>query len=713
MTAETSQYVRKREELTTYFDKTAAAAWSRLTSDAPVSRIRETVRAGRDSMRATLLGWLPDDLEGQRLLDAGCGTGALAIEAAERGAEVTAVDVSPTLVDLAAGRTPAQLAGQIHYRVGDMLDPALGDFDVVVAMDSMIHYAAEDIVSMLATLAARTTRTMAVTFAPRTPALAVMHAVGRLIPHNEHRAPAIQPVSEQRLRTLIDREAALDVMGGKWYRAHQCRLLQVAGYPAEPRMNEAAALRKAQWQRMFMRLMPLADAAGGALPMRRLLRLALFQVSVGMAMVLVTGTLNRVMIVELGVPAALVALMIALPLVAAPFRALIGHRSDRYRSYLGWRRVPFIWIGSLLQFGGLAIMPFALIILSGDTHGPILTGQLGAALAFALVGLGMHTTQTAGLALACDLATDQQRPHVVALLFVMLLAGMLVAALLFGALLENFSQIRLIQVIQGAAVATLVLNLVALWRQEPRRPNKTLPTTPRLAFRDAWRSLVASRGSRRILMAVALGTAGFAMQDILLEPYGAEVLGLAVGATTRLTALAAFGMLVAFGLASGWFARGIDAHRLAAYGALVGVFAFGQLAVVASIGSIALFQVAVLLVGFGSGLFAVGTLMAAMQLADAESSGLVLGAWGAAQATAAGLGMAAGGLLRDLVGTAAASGRLGDALNTTATGYGAVYLLEILCLFITLAIIGPLARHAAPPLAADTGLGLSEFPTGN
>lgn len=205
-----STYLQKREELTTYFDKTAAAAWSKLTSDAPVSGIRATVRAGRDNMRATLLDWLPSSMDGERLLDAGSGTGALAIEAAARGAQVTAVDVSPTLVDLASGRTPSELAGLIDYRVGDMLDPALGQFDYVVAMDSLIHYNAADITEMLATLAKRTRRMMAVTFAPRTPALALMHAVGRMIPHREHRAPAIQPVGEQRLRTLIDREPRLD-----------------------------------------------------------------------------------------------------------------------------------------------------------------------------------------------------------------------------------------------------------------------------------------------------------------------------------------------------------------------------------------------------------------------------------------------------------------------------------------------------------------------
>jgi magnesium-protoporphyrin O-methyltransferase len=205
----TNSYVTRRGELETYFDRTAVEAWSRLTSDAPVSRIRATVRAGRDRMRATLLYWLPLDLRGARLLDAGCGTGALAVEAAKRGAHVVAIDVAPTLIALAQERTPANLgAGRIDFHVGDMLDPALGSFDHVVAMDSLIHYRPADCVAALSTLAARTGGSIVFTFAPRTPALAVMHAVGRLFPRKE-RAPAIQPVADAELTRQIAREARL------------------------------------------------------------------------------------------------------------------------------------------------------------------------------------------------------------------------------------------------------------------------------------------------------------------------------------------------------------------------------------------------------------------------------------------------------------------------------------------------------------------------
>lgn len=199
----TSSYQLRRSQLLTYFDRTAVDAWARLTSDAPVSGIRATVRAGRDEMRTTLLDWLPQDLSGCRLLDAGCGTGALSVEAARRGADVVAIDLSPTLVDLAQERLPADLGpGRITFTSGDMLDPALGRFDFVVAMDSLIHYTAQDIVRVLSGFAERTTAAVVFTFAPKTPALAAMHAVGKFFPKGD-RAPSIEPVAEQQLRRLI------------------------------------------------------------------------------------------------------------------------------------------------------------------------------------------------------------------------------------------------------------------------------------------------------------------------------------------------------------------------------------------------------------------------------------------------------------------------------------------------------------------------------
>ncbi|MEL6185725.1 MAG: magnesium protoporphyrin IX methyltransferase [Myxococcota bacterium] len=196
---DSATYRERRGQLETYFDRTASDAWTKLTSDAPVSRIRATVRAGRDAMQAILLSWLPEDLDGARILDAGCGTGTLSMVMARRGASVVATDLSASLVDIARQR--ASEAGQsasIDFRVGDMLDPTLGGFDWVVAMDSLIHYEEPDMVHMVDALGARAERGVLFTHAPKTPMLAAMHWVGGFFPRSD-RAPAIAPVASSRL----------------------------------------------------------------------------------------------------------------------------------------------------------------------------------------------------------------------------------------------------------------------------------------------------------------------------------------------------------------------------------------------------------------------------------------------------------------------------------------------------------------------------------
>lgn len=202
-------YESRRGQIETYFDRTAVQAWARLTSDAPVGRVRASVRAGRDRMRATLLAWLPADLRGMRLLDAGCGTGALAVEAAHRGADVLAIDLSPTLVDLARQRLPQlRNGGRVDFRSGDMLSPELGHFDFVVGMDSVIHYETCDAVDVLAGLADRTRCGLLFTFVPSNPGLEVFRAVGKLFPRGD-RSPAVVPVAERRLHRRIDADPRL------------------------------------------------------------------------------------------------------------------------------------------------------------------------------------------------------------------------------------------------------------------------------------------------------------------------------------------------------------------------------------------------------------------------------------------------------------------------------------------------------------------------
>ena len=445
------------------------------------------------------------------------------------------------------------------------------------------------------------------------------------------------------------------------------------------------------WIGLGARFLPFADAATPELPLSRLLRLSLFQVSVGMALTLLIGTLNRVMIVELKVPASLVGTMIALPLLFAPFRALIGFKSDMHQSALGWRRVPFMFRGAMVQFGGLAIMPFALLVLARQGNSENLPSWLGltaGGLAFLLVGAGLHTIQTVGLALATDLAPRESQPKVVGLMYVMLLVGMIGSAFLFGALLSDFSHGRLVQVIQGSAVATVALNGVALWKQEGRG-RRGGPQAQAPGFAETWASFTSGEHVVRRLGAVALGTMAFSMEDVLLEPYGGQVLHLAVADTTKLTAALAVGGLCGFGLASRVLSRGFDPFRMAVFGAMIGLPAFGAVILAAPANSIWLFGVGTLFIGFGAGLFGHGTLTATMMSAPKGQSGLALGAWGAAQASAAGLAIAAGGIVRDSIAAFAPQTALGS-----AAGYDGVYVIEIALLLATLVMMAPLMRRS-------------------
>jgi len=196
-------YEQRRQEIEQYFDRTAADTWAKLTSDAPVGRIRQTVREGRDTMRAQLLDWLPEDLSGKRVLDAGCGTGAFSVEASRRGADVVAVDLSPTLVALAQERVGnTAMRGSIDFQVGDMAHLDLGTFDHIVAMDSLIHYESEDGLRTLAAMAETVNSSIVFTFAPKTPLLTAICTAWQWFPRG-NRSPAIAPMAVSQLQRAV------------------------------------------------------------------------------------------------------------------------------------------------------------------------------------------------------------------------------------------------------------------------------------------------------------------------------------------------------------------------------------------------------------------------------------------------------------------------------------------------------------------------------
>jgi len=457
------------------------------------------------------------------------------------------------------------------------------------------------------------------------------------------------------------------------------------------------------------RYLPFADVATAEVPLSRLLRLSLFQMTVGMAIVLLVGTLNRVMIVELAVPASLVAVMLALPLLFAPLRTLIGYKSDVHVSALGWRRVPYIWKGTLYQFGGFAIMPFALLVLSGygeAVDAPRWIGLSSAALSFLLVGAGVHMVQTVGLALATDLVKDEDQPKVVGLMYVMLLVGMVVSAMIFGWLLRDYTPGRLVQVIQGAAVVTVSLNLVAMWKQEARDRMRAqrMQAEKIVPFKSAWNSFVAQPGKKRLLTVIALGTFGYGAADVLLEPYGGQALGFTVAETTKLTALLAGGTLAGFAIASHVLGNGGAPLRLGLVGAIAGIPGFAAIILSSMVGGPVVFLIGTLLTGLGTGLFGHATLTATMRSAQSNQIGLALGTWGAVQATSAGLGVALAGITRDIILATASEGAI-----TRHTPYNAVFAVEILFLALACAILLPMAVTAGQNRSAASNTNHGSF----
>ena len=463
-------------------------------------------------------------------------------------------------------------------------------------------------------------------------------------------------------------------------------------------------------------ILPFSDAGNANFSLFQLLRLSLFQISVGMATVMLAGTLNRVMIVELLVPASLVAIMIAIPVLIAPLRTFYGHKSDTYKSFIGWKRIPYMWFGSLFQFGGLAIMPFAIIILSGDqTVGPSWAGEVLVAIAFLFTGIGMHITQTVGLALAADRATKENRPRVVALLYFMFLFGMGISAVVIGILLADFSKLRLIQVVQGSAVLTLILNLVAVWRQEQIIINQQKNDKSEKFFLS-WKKFISDRKTNSLIWVVFWGTLAFSMQDVLLEPYGGQILGLSVSETTNLTGVWALGALLGLALAANNSKKTVSSVSNAMTALLIGIVGFSAIIFSSPMQFPFLYFLGTLFIGFGTGLFSVSLLIIAMVLSSKSNlgSGFILGSWGAAQAIGAGLGIAVGGILRDVVNKIALSGYLGSTFENNSIGYIFVYHLEILFIFITLIVLGMLSQEINKRKIKDhdqKSFGLTEIPS--
>lgn len=435
------------------------------------------------------------------------------------------------------------------------------------------------------------------------------------------------------------------------------------------------------------------------------LRLGLFQFGVGAALAPLTGTLNRALIDDLRVPALAVGTLFALHYFVSPVRAVFGYRSDVNRAAGHWR-TPYLVLGAMLTYGGLACAPFALILL-GSPDRLSFTVAFPICLAmFLAYGIGINIVETIYLALVSDLTPPGERGKVLPVLWVMLMLGTITSSLFVGQFLQEYNHIKLIRVMQGTAVLFVALTAVSLLGKERlKRDGKVAGPTEHVAVRlTLWESvrLLASQPVLRNVFAVLfLATMAFTTQDVLLEPYGGQVLGMSVTATTQLTALWGGAMLVAIACAGLWLWRGRPLIALLAVGCGLGALGYGVVSAAGSGAQVTLFRSGVALIGAGRGLFLVGGIAMIMALTEQAHAGLFLGLWGVSQAIAQGVGTIGGGVTRDIAQISTGS---------VVLGYTTVYLAALAVLVLALILLFVLRLGRQINAARSPWDGLKDLP---
>jgi BCD family chlorophyll transporter-like MFS transporter len=412
------------------------------------------------------------------------------------------------------------------------------------------------------------------------------------------------------------------------------------------------------------------------------LRLGLFQFGMGLSLAPLTGTLNRVLIDEARIPAVAVGFLIAIHYFVSPARALIGFHSDQERARGNWR-TPYVVLGAMLTYGGLATAPFSLILLSGNGAIGFWPAMVICTMIFLAYGIGVNIVETVYLALVSDITAPQERGRVLAVLWIMLVLGTIVSSVLVGMFLIDYNPMRLIRVMQGSAVIFVVLTFLSLWGQERLRPDGTVDSQQeairvRLSLGESLRMLASQKMMRGIFALLFIATAAFATHDVLLEPYGGQVLNMSVAATTRLTAWWGVAMLTAIALAGWLLWRGRSPVMPIFLGCASGILGFLIISYASDAALVGPFRAGVWLIGMGRGMFIVGSLALIMTITDQGHAGLFLGLWGVSQALAQGFGTIGGGLARDIAQ---------HFTGSVVIGYTSVYATSLLGLLVALLLL--------------------------
>jgi MFS transporter, BCD family, chlorophyll transporter len=412
------------------------------------------------------------------------------------------------------------------------------------------------------------------------------------------------------------------------------------------------------------------------------LRLGLFQFGVGLSLAPVTGTLNRVLIDELRISATVVALLISLHYFMSPVRAVIGYRSDKARSLGKWR-TPYLTLGVILTYGGLALAPFSLILLGGFGSMPFWAALVICLAIFAAYGAGVSIVETIYLALVSDITPPQSRGKVLAFLWAMLILGTVVSAVLVSGLLIEYSHELLIRVMQGSAMTFVFLTVISMWHQEPLNRDGTVKSDLktvriRLSLWESLRLLGQKKLLRGFFGVIFVAMMAFATHDVLLEPYGGQVLGMSVSETMRLTALWGVATIVGVTAAALLLWRKQAPVLLIGLGCVLGVTGFLVISLAGASARVDVFRVGVAMISAGRGLFLVGSVILVMSLTDVSHAGFLLGVWGIVQAMGQGFGTIGGGVMRDLVYFQT---------GNVALGYVAVYMTSMVLLLLVILIL--------------------------
>lgn len=412
----------------------------------------------------------------------------------------------------------------------------------------------------------------------------------------------------------------------------------------------------------------------------KVFRLGLIQFGIGLSLAPISGTLNRVLITDLEIPAVTVGLLISVHYFISPVRAMIGYRSDRDRSMGKWR-TPYVVLGVMLTFGGLACAPFALILLGGDGVIPFIPALIICLGIFLAYGVGINIVETIYLALVSDITPPKSRGKVLSVLWMMLILGTVVSGVIVSGLLVNYSHKLLIQVMQGSAIIFVVLTVIALWQQERLNPDGSIASDletvrVRLSLWGSIKMLGGQKTLQNLFVIIFIATMAFATHDVLLEPYGGQVLGMSVSSTMRLTALWGITMIAGVATAAWLLWKKQSPAMLISLGCGIGLLGFGVISYASDIALVNPFRVGVGLISMGRGIFVVGSVILVMSLTDVSHAGLFLGIWGIVQAMAQGIGVIGGGLVRDVA----------DHLTgSVVLGYTVVYMTSFaLLLFVVL-----------------------------